>query len=378
VLTLSKVVVEVGNRADAARAGDYRLELEAAPEAFARGDYQLAEEGLERRSGRGSSVLWLGFDDALAQFGVRRGQPIERDDLIAVLQGQHVETGEQLRRPGLLKRGARDEHGQGLRDDGGRPVVQKVTGVAHVEMTMSVPKSVSVLWAMADQDDREKIEHALIAAAERTVQYMARTKAVVHRRGRDGVRVREPAAGAAVASSLHVTARRARGDRAPTRDRLGRLVPLERASPILEAEARQLGLTRGEFRVRATPRVAALNSWLGCELRHRRLLHDRQGRPPDRRRARVELRHSRAVVESTGRLAWRTARAVSSRTATEKARAARAESLSRALTAPRGNARTIDRSRQRATTGLGSSSRTPLCPTNRPGPARRTRCVEPP
>jgi hypothetical protein len=44
---------------------------------------------------------------------------------------------------------------------------------------------------------------------------MARTKAVVHRRGKDGVRVREPAAGAAVASSLHVTARRARGDRAP-------------------------------------------------------------------------------------------------------------------------------------------------------------------
>ena len=100
VLTLSKVVVEVGNRADAARAGDYRLELEAAPEAFARSDYQLAEQGLERRSERGSSSLWLGADDALAQFGVRRGQAIERDDLIAVLQGQHVETGEQLRRPG--------------------------------------------------------------------------------------------------------------------------------------------------------------------------------------------------------------------------------------------------------------------------------------
>ena len=49
VLTLSKVVVEVGNRADAARAGDYRLELEAAPEAFARSDYQLAEQSLERR-----------------------------------------------------------------------------------------------------------------------------------------------------------------------------------------------------------------------------------------------------------------------------------------------------------------------------------------
>jgi len=215
VLTLSKVVVEVGNRADAARAGDYRLELKAAPEAYARSDYQLAEQGLERRSERDSSSLWLGAGDALAQFGVRRGQTIERDDLIAVLQGQHVCTGEQLRRPGVLKREARDEHAQALVDDDGRLVVEKVTGVAHVEMTMSVPKSVSVLWSMANQHDRRRIEDALIAAAERTVQYMARNKAVVHRRGKDGVRIREPAAGAAVASSLHVTARRARGDRAP-------------------------------------------------------------------------------------------------------------------------------------------------------------------
>jgi conjugative relaxase-like TrwC/TraI family protein len=215
VLTLSKVVVEVGNRADAARAGDYRLEREAAPEAFVRTDYQLAEHGLERRSERASSSLWLGADDALAQFGVRRGEAIERDELISVLQGDHVRTGEQVRRPGSLKREARDEHGQALVDDDGRPVVEKVTGVAHMEMTLSVPKSVSVLWAMADPGDRRRIEDALIAAAERTVQYMASNKAVVHRRGKDGVRVREPAAGAAVASSLHVTARRARGDRAP-------------------------------------------------------------------------------------------------------------------------------------------------------------------
>ena len=46
MLTLSKVVVEVGNRVDAARAGDYRLEPQAAPEAFARTRYQLAEDGL--------------------------------------------------------------------------------------------------------------------------------------------------------------------------------------------------------------------------------------------------------------------------------------------------------------------------------------------
>jgi conjugative relaxase-like TrwC/TraI family protein len=215
VLTLSKVVVEVGNRADAARAGDYRLELEATPEAFARTDYQLAEDGLERTVERGVSSLWLGADDALAQFGVRRGEPIEREQLISVLQGQHVQSGEQLRRPGVLKREARDDHGQARVDEDGRRVVEKVTGVAHVEMTLSVPKSVSVLWAMADEPDRRRIERALVEAAERTVQYMAKNKAIVHRRGKDGVRVREASAGAAIASSLHVTARRARGDRAP-------------------------------------------------------------------------------------------------------------------------------------------------------------------
>ena len=82
---------------------------------------------------------------------MRRGQAIERDDLIAVLQGQHVQTGEQLRRPGSLKREARDENGEALLDEEGRPVIEKVNGVAHVEMTLSVPKSVSVLWAMADR-----------------------------------------------------------------------------------------------------------------------------------------------------------------------------------------------------------------------------------
>ena len=60
VLTLSKVVVEVGNRADAARAGDYRLELEAAPEAFARSDYQLAEQGMKRGLGAWLVVVVAG------------------------------------------------------------------------------------------------------------------------------------------------------------------------------------------------------------------------------------------------------------------------------------------------------------------------------
>ena len=165
VLTLSKIVVEVGNHADAARAADYPLELAASPEVFARGDYYLDSDPLTHAPERQASSLWLGSEDALAQFGVRRAAPIAREQLIAALQGQHVESGEQLRQPGSLKREARDEHGQVLVDDEGRAVQEKVTGVAHVDMTLSVPKSVSALWALADGRDRGAIERAVLEAA---------------------------------------------------------------------------------------------------------------------------------------------------------------------------------------------------------------------
>jgi hypothetical protein len=56
VLRLLKVVVEAGNRADAARASDYRLEPNAAPAAFARADYQLHTEQTKRATGRSSSL----------------------------------------------------------------------------------------------------------------------------------------------------------------------------------------------------------------------------------------------------------------------------------------------------------------------------------
>ncbi|MGA2928451.1 MAG: MobF family relaxase, partial [Solirubrobacteraceae bacterium] len=241
VLTLSKIVVEVGNHADAARAADYPLDLAASPQVFARGDYYLESDPLARAPERQASSLWLGSEDALAHYGLSRGAAIDREQMITVLQGQHVQTGEQLRQPGLLKREARDEHGQVRVDEDGRPVQEKVTGVAHVDMTLSVPKSVSVLWAMSDEPDRQAIERLVQGAAERTVQYMARTKAVVHRRDGNGTRVREAAAGAAVASSLHVTARRAKDDRTP--------------APQLHVHNLIVGVTRTDGR------LVAADSW---------------------------------------------------------------------------------------------------------------------
>jgi MFS family permease len=61
----------------------------------------------KRRRPDVTASLWLGAEDALAQFGVFRGQPTQRDNLIAAaLQGKHVQTGDQLRCPGALKREA--------------------------------------------------------------------------------------------------------------------------------------------------------------------------------------------------------------------------------------------------------------------------------
>src|SRR5205823_11676515 len=58
-------------------------------------------------------------------------------------------------------------------------------------------------------------EAEVLAAAQETIDFMATTKACVHRRTPEGSRVRERAAGVAAALSLHVTARRAADDAAP-------------------------------------------------------------------------------------------------------------------------------------------------------------------
>ena len=71
-MTFSIVVVEVGNHADAVRTGDYRLEAEAAPEAFARIDYQL-----------GPARLTAGLDDEPREAQQVRSTPIANvEDLV--------------------------------------------------------------------------------------------------------------------------------------------------------------------------------------------------------------------------------------------------------------------------------------------------------
>jgi conjugative relaxase-like TrwC/TraI family protein len=219
VLTLRKLTVAHGDAGAAGAVAQYPLERADSPQAYARGDYYLAS-GETAADGAGSgappraNAIWLGDDDALAALGLERGQEVTVEALAAGVQGQHASSGEQLRRPGTVVRELVDEHGKMVLDDAGQPVRERVQGVTSIDMTVSAPKSVSVLWAMANAADRAVIEDAMLTAAERTVQYMTQTKAIVHRRV-DDARVREPGAGVAAACSLHVTARRAKDDRAP-------------------------------------------------------------------------------------------------------------------------------------------------------------------
>ncbi len=139
-------------------------------------------------------------------------------------------------RPARCRRGPRDRprrvgrrpHRQAHRDaatrSAGRACVPATTHdgstsservVKSVDMTFSVPKSVSVLWSQASPAERARLEADVLQAARETIDFMATRKGAVHRRVPGGGRVREPALGAAAALSLHVTARRADGDVAP-------------------------------------------------------------------------------------------------------------------------------------------------------------------
>jgi conjugative relaxase-like TrwC/TraI family protein len=197
LLTISSIDCALGGGGSGGVA-DYVLGRADRPAAFARGDYYVSDDDVDSDQ----PTIWHGAPAALSELGLRPAQDVERGQLVAALQGQHVSTGAQVRRPG---------HRTVERD--GTFVVEEV--VKSVDLTFSAPKSVSVLWSQADPEERRRIETDVLAAAQAAIDYMATTKACVHRRTPDGDRIREPAAGVAAALSLHVTARRAASDAAP-------------------------------------------------------------------------------------------------------------------------------------------------------------------
>src|SRR4051794_18116201 len=89
VLTISSIDCALGGGASGGVA-DYVLGRADRPAAFARGDYYVNDGDVDSDQ----PTMWHGAPAALAQLGLRAGTAVDRNDLVAALQGQYVKTGE--------------------------------------------------------------------------------------------------------------------------------------------------------------------------------------------------------------------------------------------------------------------------------------------
>ncbi len=99
-----------------------------------RGDYYIDPEDSE---GEGAAGEWHGSPSLLASLGLSADRPVQREELVALMNGQAPNDGREIRATG----------GNG-------------TKVAGIDMTFSPPKDVSALWAASSGEHREQIERA--------------------------------------------------------------------------------------------------------------------------------------------------------------------------------------------------------------------------
>ena len=122
----------------------------------ARGDYYS--------EGGAAVMFWLATPMSRTYFGL--GETVRRATLTALLNGQHPVDGQLIRRPG---------------PDGAI--------VGGIDVTVSpAPKSVSALWALADDDLRRQLETLVILAAHRAVGRMLAEVPIVRERYGPGPR----------------------------------------------------------------------------------------------------------------------------------------------------------------------------------------------
>jgi conjugative relaxase-like TrwC/TraI family protein len=225
--TVHKVRVAIDDRKGAASAASYVLAPGDSPSAFAP---RREEEG-----GPEPVAYWLGSEGALKRLGLAPGQKVEQKQLEMALQGRNMD-GNQVRRPGSIRRQVRDDSGKVMKEEG-KAITETKLGVVSYDLTFSAPKSVSVIWARADQVLREKIERAMLEAWNLATEHLIRAHDVVmHGRDKEtGKPVYGAADGFAAAASLQVLARRAKDDPAPAPQLHvhGMLVGLQRPDGIL-------------------------------------------------------------------------------------------------------------------------------------------------
>ncbi|MGH2865331.1 MAG: MobF family relaxase, partial [Solirubrobacteraceae bacterium] len=162
----------------AAKGGGYARYLESKTIEPERGDYYLSPTGEPTQApGR-----WLAAPDTLARLGIE-GAAVDGPEFIALMEGKHPRSGRWLRRAGA----------NGTRAGG-------------IDLTFSAPKSVSTVWALADQAQRHEIEAAHAAAVSETIEHLTDTVPTVRRRHR-GETVEQPARDLVAAEYRHTTAR---------------------------------------------------------------------------------------------------------------------------------------------------------------------------
>ncbi len=162
----------------AAKAGGYARYLEAKTVEQGRGDYYLSPEGEPTQApGR-----WLASPETLGRVGID-GVRVEGRNFVALMEGRHPRSGRWLRPEGA---------------GGGRG--------GGIDLTFSAPKSVSVVWALGDHEQRAGIEAAHAEAVNETVAHLTRMVPAVRRR-RSGQVVEEHAVDLLATEYRHTTAR---------------------------------------------------------------------------------------------------------------------------------------------------------------------------
>jgi conjugative relaxase-like TrwC/TraI family protein len=150
-------------------------------ESRGRGDYYVGGEA------DGEMGRWQGSPEALGSLGLAPGVAVERDALVALMNGRHPGTGEAIRPVG---------------GDGSR--------VAGIDLTFSAPKSVSALWAVSGPYRRAQIEAAHRGAIASAMRRVERDVELVRRREK-GVLRWEPAQSLVRAEFVHTSSRLTRG-----------------------------------------------------------------------------------------------------------------------------------------------------------------------
>jgi conjugative relaxase-like TrwC/TraI family protein len=162
----------------AGKGGGYARYLEGKTIEPERGDYYLSPEGEPTQApGR-----WLSTPDTLARLGIESAT-VEGPEFIALMEGRHPRTGGWLRPEGA---------------GGGRG--------GGIDLTFSAPKSVSVVWALGDEQERREIDAAHAAAVTEAMAHLTETVPTVRRRY-DGHIYEEHAVDLVAAEYRHTTAR---------------------------------------------------------------------------------------------------------------------------------------------------------------------------